>query len=218
VRLNSVGLWARGIVPVLVVAMAACGPKPPAVSPQAAADSAAAAARRDSLAAAQARADSLAAAARRDSIAAAARADSLARAAAERARADSIRAEVRRNELAAAAQQELAPSIHFAFDRSNLDATATGLLDRKVAFLQANPTVVIQIAGNCDERGSDEYNLALGNRRAAAAKKYLVEHGIEDARISIISYGEERPVDPRHNETAWAANRRDDFVVVSGLQ
>jgi peptidoglycan-associated lipoprotein len=108
--------------------------------------------------------------------------------------------------------------IFFDYDSSTLTPQAREILARNAAWLRQNLATRLTIEGHCDERGSDEYNLALGNRRAAAAKKYLVEHGIEDARISIISYGEERPVDPRHNETAWAANRRDDFVVVSGLQ
>jgi len=224
VNYRDIGPWARGIVPLLVVAMAACGPKPAPVTPRAAADSAAAAARRDSLAAA-ARRDSLAAQARRDSLAAAARADSLARAAREAARADSLRAEVRRNELEAARigawglnradSTQLATMIHFAFDRSDLDATATGILDQKLRLLQQNAALRIQIAGHCDERGSDEYNLALGERRAAAAKRYLVEHGVAKGRISIISYGEERPLDRDHTEEAWAANRRAEFVVVT---
>ena len=67
------------------------------------------------------------------------------------------------------------------------------------------------MAGNCDERGSDEYNLALGNRRAIAAKQYLTSHGIAASRIEIVSYGKERPVDPGHNEEAWASNRNDQF-------
>jgi peptidoglycan-associated lipoprotein len=216
-----VGPWARAILPALVLVWAGCNPKPASVSPRAAADSAAAAARRDSLAAA-ARRDSLAAAARRDSLAAAARADSLARAL-EASRADSIRAEVRRNELAAAAARnpldaasaaEFATVVRFAFDKSDLDAAARAILERKLRILQQNPGLVIQVAGNCDERGSDEYNLALGERRAAAVKRYLVEHGVADARVRIISYGEERPADPAHTEAAWAANRRADFTVV----
>ncbi len=220
-----VGRLALAIVPLVLLGIAGCGPKPAAVSPRAAADSAAAAARRDSLAAA-ARRDSLAAAARRDSLAAAARADSIARAL-EASRADSIRAEVRRNELAAAAVRspldaasaaEFATAIHFAFDRSDLDAAARDILDRKLRILQAHPNLTIQVAGNCDERGSDEYNLALGERRASTAKRYLVEHGVADARVRVISYGKERPVDQGHTEAAWAANRRDDFTVVGTSQ
>jgi peptidoglycan-associated lipoprotein len=215
-----VGPTARVIVPIVVLALAACGPKPAPVTPRAAADSAAAAARRDSLAAA-ARRDALLAAARRDSLAAAARADSIARAL-EASRADSIRAEVRRNETAAAAVRspldaagaaELATVVRFAFNRSDVDAAAQAILERKLRLLQQNSGLAIQVAGHCDERGSDEYNLALGERRAAAVKRFFVEHGIADARVAIISYGEERPANPRHTEEAWAANRRAEFTV-----
>ncbi len=73
----------------------------------------------------------------------------------------------------------------------------------------------IQTAGNCDERGSDEYNLALGNRRAMAAKHYLVEHGIDASRVETVSYGEERPIDPGHTEEAWAKNRNDQFEILT---
>ena len=215
---SIVGPSARALVPLLVIALAACGRKPAPVTPLAAADTAAAAAaRRDSLAAA-ARRDSLAAAARRDSLAAAARADSLARVAREQGRADSIRAEVRRNDVAVAAAAELAPPIHFALDRSDLDTTAVAILERKLVLLQQNPALHIQIAGHCDERGSDEYNLALGERRAAAAKRFFVEHGIAEGRITIVSYGEERPLDAGHTEEAWAKNRRAEFSAVAGAR
>ena len=89
------------------------------------------------------------------------------------------------------------------------------MLDRKVPVLKANSDLRIQIAGKCDERGSDEYNLALGNRRALSAKQYLVNHGIEGGRITTISYGKERPLDPGHNEEAWAKNRNDQFDIVT---
>ena len=73
----------------------------------------------------------------------------------------------------------------------------------------------MRIAGHCDERGSDEYNLALGLRRAAAAQQYLVALGIPAGRIAIVSYGEERPLDPGHDEAAWARNRRSEFTVIA---
>src|SRR3989454_8817424 len=88
----------------------------------------------------------------------------------------------------------LATMIHFDYDKSNIRSEDAAVLDQKVAILQANPNLRIRISGHCDERGSDEYNLALGNRRATAAKQYLVSHGIEAARIETVSYGEERPI------------------------
>jgi peptidoglycan-associated lipoprotein len=103
--------------------------------------------------------------------------------------------------------------IYFAFDKSTLTPAAQDNLLRKAEWLRANPKATVTIEGNCDERGTNEYNLALGDRRAEAAKAFLVDLGIDPARITTISYGEERPVDPRHNEEAWAKNRRDHFVV-----
>ena len=74
----------------------------------------------------------------------------------------------------------------------------------------------IQIAGHCDDRGTEEYNLALGQKRAEVAKKYLVSLGVDPSRIQTISYGEDRPLDPRDTEEAWAANRRDEFAAMRG--
>ncbi|HPI93758.1 MAG TPA: peptidoglycan-associated lipoprotein Pal [Deltaproteobacteria bacterium] len=105
--------------------------------------------------------------------------------------------------------------IHFDFDKFDLKPEDIGILDEKASFLEANPGIKIRIEGNCDERGTTAYNLALGDRRAKAAQDYLVEVGIEQDRISIISYGKERPLDPGHNEEAWAKNRRDHFVVLN---
>jgi peptidoglycan-associated lipoprotein len=103
--------------------------------------------------------------------------------------------------------------IYFAFDKSTLSPAAQENLLRKAEWLRENPDATVTIEGNCDERGTNEYNLALGDRRAESAKAFLVDLGIDAARITTISYGEERPVDPRHNEEAWAKNRRDHFVV-----
>jgi peptidoglycan-associated lipoprotein len=155
----------------------------------------------DSLAAQRARQDSLDLArqrahAERDSLAARRRTDSLA----------TLRVQ------AAAATAELATMLHFDFDRATLRPGDTQLLDQKIPILHANPTVRIQIAGNCDERGSDEYNLALGNRRAITARAYLVNHGIPSSRIETVSYGKERPIDPAHNPEAWAKDRNDQFI------
>ncbi|MFN2603629.1 MAG: peptidoglycan-associated lipoprotein Pal [Gemmatimonadaceae bacterium] len=105
--------------------------------------------------------------------------------------------------------------IYFDFDKSTIRPDAAATLDSKLPWLTANPGMRIRIEGNADERGSDEYNLALGQRRAAAAKKYLVEHGIDAGRFDLVSYGEERPVCTDHNEDCWQRNRRDDFVIVT---
>ncbi len=105
--------------------------------------------------------------------------------------------------------------IYFDFDKSDIRTDAAATLDRKIPWLQANPGMRIRVEGNADERGSDEYNLALGQRRAAAAKRYLVERGIDAGRFDLVSYGEERPVCTDHNEDCWQRNRRDDFVIVT---
>ncbi|MFL5489521.1 MAG: peptidoglycan-associated lipoprotein Pal, partial [Gemmatimonadaceae bacterium] len=105
--------------------------------------------------------------------------------------------------------------IYFDFDKSTIRPDAAATLDRKVPWLQANPGMRIRIEGNADERGSDEYNLALGQRRAASAKRYLVDHGIAADRFDLVSYGEERPVCTEHNEACWQQNRRDDFRIVT---
>jgi peptidoglycan-associated lipoprotein len=110
----------------------------------------------------------------------------------------------------------LAIMIHFDLDRSNIRPDDMGALDQKVAILQANPDLRIRIGGHCDERGSDEYNLALGNRRAQSTKQYLVSHGIEASRIETQSWGEERPLVDGHDESAWSQNRRAEFDVTSG--
>jgi peptidoglycan-associated lipoprotein len=105
--------------------------------------------------------------------------------------------------------------IYFDYDKSDIRSDAAATLDRKLPWLTANPGMRIRIEGNADERGSDEYNLALGQRRAASAKRYLVEHGIDASRFDLVSYGEERPVCTEHDESCWQRNRRDDFVIVT---
>lgn len=154
----------------------------------------------------------------RDSIAAAqAEADRLAREEAERVarqrEADSLAALSRSAEEV---RNMLASIIHFELDKSNIRADDMGALDQKVAILQANPDLRIRVGGHCDERGSDEYNLALGNRRAQSAKQYLVSHGIDASRIETQSWGEERPLVDGHDESAWSQNRRAEFEVTSG--
>lgn len=120
--------------------------------------------------------------------------------------------ERRRREAEAAFTNE---DIYFAFDKYDLDERAREVLANKAYFMKQYPNVKILIEGHCDERGTAEYNLALGERRANSAKQYLVQLGISESRISTVSYGKERPVDPGHNEAAWAKNRRAHFVIVS---
>jgi peptidoglycan-associated lipoprotein len=101
--------------------------------------------------------------------------------------------------------------IHFEFDQFTLSAEAREILAGNAAFLRANPGQRIVIEGHTDERGSDEYNLALGERRARAALNYLVSLGIAAERLTLLSYGEERPLAPGRDESAWAQNRRAEF-------
>jgi peptidoglycan-associated lipoprotein len=122
------------------------------------------------------------------------------------------------------AAKEMAPTpkeevtledIHFDFDKFNLIPEARKILDKHAAWLLKHKDYKVIIEGHCDERGTTEYNLALGERRAAAAAKYLVSLGVEETRIETISYGKERPLDPGRNEDAWAKNRRAHFFVIS---
>jgi len=106
-----------------------------------------------------------------------------------------------------------AENIYFAFDRSDLTDESKSALREKGNWLRANGDYSVNISGNCDERGTAEYNLALGERRAHAAKKFLMGLGISENRLTTISYGEESPVDPGHNDEAWAKNRNDQFTL-----
>jgi peptidoglycan-associated lipoprotein len=110
----------------------------------------------------------------------------------------------------------LATLIHFDYDRSDIRSGDAGILDQKVAILVANPNLRIRVSGHCDERGSDEYNLALGNRRANASKQYLVSHGVDAGRIETVSFGEERPIAMGRDEDSWAQNRRSEFEIIGG--
>ena len=104
-------------------------------------------------------------------------------------------------------------SIYFEFDSAALSPVAQGVLNGKADYLRDNPGTQVIIEGHCDERGTPEYNLALGDRRAESAKNYLVNLGIDAARFTTVSYGEENPVDMGHNEDAWAKNRRAKFLI-----
>jgi len=123
-----------------------------------------------------------------------------------------------RDSLAAVANARAAleAKVLFDFDRSELRDDQRAVLDAKLPVFQANPGVRIRIEGNADERGSDEYNMALGMRRAQTARKYLTDHGIDAGRIDISSNGEEKPVCQEHQESCWSQNRRDEFVIVAG--
>jgi peptidoglycan-associated lipoprotein len=182
------------------VVASACGPKTPPEQPAPVANA-------DSAAAAQAEAERLA----QEERDRRAREDAE-RIASQRA-ADSAAAAAR---AAEEVRSMVAAMIHFDYDKSNVRPDDAGTLDQKVAILQANPDLRIRVHGHCDERGSDEYNLALGNRRAQAAKQYLVSHGIDASRIETQSWGEERPLVDGHDEGAWSQNRRDEFEIIGG--
>ena len=132
----------------------------------------------------------------------------------EAARQTKLQKEAMARQLAAKVSQFETTAIYFAFDKANLTAESEDILKGKAGYLQNNPSYSLVIEGNCDERGTNEYNLALGERRAHSAKKFLKALGISGDRISTISYGEEKPVDSGHNEAAWTKNRRDDFRLV----
>jgi peptidoglycan-associated lipoprotein len=106
--------------------------------------------------------------------------------------------------------------VFFGYDRFDLTSEARSVLERQAAWLRRYPNVRILVAGNCDERGTREYNLALGARRAAAARDYLVSLGVAQNRLETVSYGKERPLDPRANEEAWSVNRNAHTQIVSG--
>jgi peptidoglycan-associated lipoprotein len=103
--------------------------------------------------------------------------------------------------------------IHFAFDSYKIDAAAKGIIASNADWLKANPGKTVQVEGHCDERGTNEYNMVLGSNRARAAADALRAQGIDPSTLSTVSYGEELPLDPRHNEEAWAKNRRAHFKV-----
>ena len=116
-------------------------------------------------------------------------------------------------EALAARHRFFKEDIHFEFDKSRLLPEAKEILRYKAEWLMAHPDVTVIIEGHCDERGTNEYNMALGNRRAESVKSFVVDLGIAPERLTTVSYGEERPLDPRHNEEALAKNRRAHFVI-----
>jgi len=151
--------------------------------------------------------------ARQDSIRRAeqARQDSIRRA--EQARQDSIQ---RVREATAAARANLEEMVFFDFDESSITPAAERVLRQKVEILRNSPAVRLRIEGHADERGSTEYNMALGNRRAESVREFFVGFGLDPNRFSIVSYGEERPLVNQSNEQAWERNRRAEFVITAG--
>ena len=120
----------------------------------------------------------------------------------------------RAEELAASEKSEFEnEDIYFEFDSIRLTPEAQEILAEKAKWLRANPQATVTIEGHCDSRGTNEYNLALGEGRAQSAKSFLTDLGIEASRLNTISYGEERPIDPAQTEEAWALNRRGHFVI-----
>ncbi|MGV3707521.1 MAG: peptidoglycan-associated lipoprotein Pal [Gemmatimonas sp.] len=107
-------------------------------------------------------------------------------------------------------------TVYFEYDSDAIRADAQATLDKKIPLLVANPAVRLQIAGHCDNRGTDEYNLALGRRRAEMVKRYLTDRGVDAARIETISFGAERPAVQGEGESVWEKNRRDEFQITAG--
>ncbi|HET9274738.1 MAG TPA: OmpA family protein [Gemmatimonadales bacterium] len=124
--------------------------------------------------------------------------------------------EARAAAMRAALINDIEAPIHFDYDRYDIRPEDMANLDRKAAILNANPALRLRISGHADERGSDEYNLVLGNNRALSARRYLEGKGVAAARIEVTSFGEERPVDPASTEEAWTKNRRDEFEIIAG--
>lgn len=112
-----------------------------------------------------------------------------------------------------AAVEEL-KDIHFDFDKYDIRSDAQPILENNAKWIKENPQAMIQLQGHCDERGTIEYNLALGERRARSTRDYMVSLGVDPQQLSTISYGEEKPLDSQHNEEAWAKNRRTQFVIL----
>jgi peptidoglycan-associated lipoprotein len=106
-------------------------------------------------------------------------------------------------------------TVYFEFDSFTLDGSAKDALTANADYLKANPTVDVQIEGHCDERGGIQYNLALGERRAKSVKEFLVAMGVEKNRVSVVSYGKEKPAAFGHDEGAWSRNRRGNFVITA---
>lgn len=157
----------------------------------------------------QAELDSIAAA---RAAAAAAEAAAAARVAAEAA----AREAAAREAALAAARATLTERIHFDYDVAEIRPDAERVLRAKLEILRASPNVILRIEGHCDERGSNEYNDALGNRRAQATVDFFTNFGLGASRFAIVSFGEDRPMANQSNEDAWAQNRRAEFIITAG--
>lgn len=116
----------------------------------------------------------------------------------------------------AAARAALLQKVYFDFDVSQIRTDQQPVVEAKVPAMSANSDIRIRIAGHADERGSAEYNMALGMRRAATVKRFLENRGVDSSRIDLVSYGEERPVCAGHDEDCWRQNRRDEFEIIAG--
>jgi peptidoglycan-associated lipoprotein len=119
------------------------------------------------------------------------------------------------SEGSSTASQQGLEDVHFDYDQYNILSKAGSILEGNAQWLKKNSQAKVEIEGHCDERGTVEYNLALGEKRARSAKDYLISLGIEPNRISTVSYGEEKPLDPGQNEEAWGKNRRAHFRILS---
>jgi peptidoglycan-associated lipoprotein len=108
-----------------------------------------------------------------------------------------------------------ANTVYFEFDRATIKPSETSKIEDVAKYLQANPTHAVQVEGHCDERGTEQYNLSLGERRALSVREYLVAAGIQPERVFTISYGEARPAETGHNEASWSKNRRGFFVLLT---
>lgn len=190
-----------GIAVVLSAAACGGGPPPPPPTPVV---------NQDSIDAANARRDSIRQAREEAAREAAARE----RAARERAQREAAEAEEAARQANNMVRSVFASMIHFDYDRSDIKDEFVSGLEMKVMIMNANPRMRISINGHADERGSDEYNIALGNRRALAAKAFLVDRGIAANRIDTSTLGESQPLVNESNESAWQQNRRAEFVII----
>jgi peptidoglycan-associated lipoprotein len=117
---------------------------------------------------------------------------------------------------AARAREIVLTPVYFEYDADELREDARASLDEKLKVMNANPSLRLRISGHCDDRGSDEYNIALGRRRAEIAKRYLTDRGIDASRIETTTFGRERPAMQGSGEDVWAKNRRDEFEITAG--